>query len=134
MPAAKPSASDRLGRLVQMNESARRLVGHMVDPGHSVVEAAIRAHLSAVGGQGNPAPLSRENTPIARALEGESALVRLDRFLGVYACEKLAAVHRIGERVVDRPLICLGHDMLRPVLFGRPHPEPIGFPPLAPGG
>ena len=54
----------------------------------------------------------RQAERAAHALEGEAALVRLDRVLSVHACEKLAPVHRVGERVVDRPLGGLGHNVL----------------------
>jgi PAS domain S-box-containing protein len=59
---------DSRGRPVRMNEAAQRMIGHLIDRRHSVVEAALRVGLRAAG---SDQPVPRHQTPVTRALRGE---------------------------------------------------------------
>jgi PAS domain S-box-containing protein len=56
---------DSRGRLVRMNETARKLVGHLLDPEQSAVEGGLRLTPTS-------APLPIHQRPAMRALQGET--------------------------------------------------------------
>jgi PAS domain S-box-containing protein len=59
---------DSHGRPVQMNQTAQRLVGHLMNPREPVIEAALRVGLRAAD---SDKPVARDATPLTRAVRGE---------------------------------------------------------------